>query len=60
MSALIHTSLACLQFSLHTVMVVDPRGNGVPIAWVITSSSTAATLLPVLTALVNRIRAKKP
>ena len=41
-------------------MVVDHRSNGVPIAWIITSSSTAATLVPVLTALVHLIRAEKP
>lgn len=48
------------MFALHTIMVVDARGNGLPIAWIITSSSTAATLEPVLAALIDKIRTRKP
>ena len=34
----------CLQFHLYTILVFDAHRNGVPIAWVLTSSATVDTI----------------
>ena len=48
------------DFLLVTVMVVDGHGEGIPVAWAITSNEDASTLVQFLKPLHERVRDIKP
>lgn len=49
-----------LQYELTTLLVSDRRGQGVPVLWALTSSSTTEVVYSILKGFVEKLRAAEP